>query len=58
MEQCRETLKEQWGLGVFQVELTIEGIALANAEARGKMEQLKQLLELDYEQFHGSLSDE
>jgi hypothetical protein len=52
-----EGLKEQWAEGLLRGKSPAE-IALDNVEALGKVQVLRQVLDVDYEQLSGALSDE
>ena len=53
----KEAFKEQWATGAF-TDLSQYGTAILNAKAIGGCEQLDWLLELDYHQVRGELSDD
>jgi hypothetical protein len=52
----QETL-ENWGSGAYTAS-TIEATAMLNAEALGRLDAIKRLVELDYEGLVGGLHGE
>lgn len=57
LEEWQRAIKEQWAAGAFQKEQPLE-TAVANAQALGELRQLKELSELDYEEFSKSFDDD
>lgn len=57
LRKGREILKDQWEAGVFQSS-KMEETHAANLQALGSIQQLNELIDLDYEQFVTTLTGE